>query len=279
MSDNCARTWITTRYAVAGFVACLGALGCETPAGPRGSDEIEIALSARPEATGILAPIRLTVHATDTAGEPVADARIDWAVVSGGGFIGRWTNLWGPLEAAETGISFTDSTGRAATTWGLGPIPGPQVVEIRAAGGEPVVLQVDANPGIVLVGVWRIAAHHDPLPSDTFRIHATGLTSVEITEAQGWLDAGSRVGLRAAYVRAGSGIDTTWIFHLDQSYVRLTDQTFGSIPECISAPPVTEESLTWYLDQSLWSTLCPWSLDVVGIEDVPAEYLETLAGG
>src|SRR5690554_6599830 len=77
---------------------------------------------------------------------------------------------------------------------------------------DPVYLEVNAPPGVVLVGVWspQLTSAQD-LPSDTIRIHATGLSADDVQEARGWLNDGKVVRLRGGSIRPGVGIDPNWV--------------------------------------------------------------------
>lgn len=263
--------------------SCLVASACSTPA------DLELARGAlNPEplhltvglqhvgSPNILSPVRLYAVVRDAAGEPVPDVEIEWQVQTGGGFVGGWSNLSGPVNVSESAVTVTDEGGGYVMTWGLGPAVGMQSIEARLEGGDPVRIEVKAGPGVVLVGVWKLPEQIS-LPSDTFRVHATGMTQSELAEARDWIDTGVRTGVRGSYVRRGSGLDTAWIFHLDQAYVKLHRDAWSGIPECIGTPPLTTEELDWYLEQAgLWRTLCPTILEVVDIEEVPDEYLARL---
>lgn len=198
---------------------------------------------------------------------------------SGGGFVGEWTNLSGPRNTADAASTIADSTGLAQIRWGLGPFAGAQRVSISADGAADVVLEVNAHPGVVLVGVWspQLTSAQD-LPSDTIRIHATGLSADDVQEARGWLNDGKVVRLRGGYIRPGVGIDPNWVFHLDQALVRLAAEPMLAT-ECVGSPPLTQAEVDTILTSPNSAFVCPWDLDVVGIEDVPAEYLDALAGG
>lgn len=258
------------------LLAGLGLAGCGSPSEVLHESESdrEITVESHPEVSGVLSPISLRAWVTDAGGQPVAGARVDWTVKSGGGFVGEWTNLSGPRNAADSGSTVTDSTGLARIRWGLGPLPGVQGVAIGTPGATSVLLEVDAHPGVVLLAVWQLESPLD-LPSDTFRIHTTGLSSDELHEVRGWLDDDRQVRIRSGYIRAGSGIDSNWVFHLDQALVRVTDEPMLAT-ECVSSPPLTPHAVDAILAQPIASTVCPWALEVVGIEDVPLEYLHDL---
>jgi hypothetical protein len=81
---------------------------------------------------GALLPEPLQVRVTDRQGVAVPDVAVRFEVASGGGTLGRE-------------VVFTDSLGKAATRWILGPIEGPQQVTARIQAAGDTVLDFRAN--------------------------------------------------------------------------------------------------------------------------------------
>jgi hypothetical protein len=85
----------------------------------------------------VAAPIAVLV--TDANGDPVKDVAVDFAVASGGGFLG---------DSADAVTAITDSHGIASAVWVLGPTVGAQTVTAKVAQGAPVTFTAIATPVI-----------------------------------------------------------------------------------------------------------------------------------
>jgi hypothetical protein len=78
----------------------------------------------------------IAVLVTDSNGDPVQNVRVDFAVASGGGFLG---------DSVSTLAVQTDSKGIASAVWVLGPAVGTQTVTAKVAGGTPVTFTAIAT--------------------------------------------------------------------------------------------------------------------------------------
>lgn len=78
----------------------------------------------------------LTVVVTDANGDPVKNVRVDFAVASGGGFLG---------DSAATVSVLTDAAGKAPAVWVLGPTLGTQTVTATVAQAAPVTFTAIAT--------------------------------------------------------------------------------------------------------------------------------------
>jgi hypothetical protein len=78
----------------------------------------------------------IAVLVTDAAGKPVEGVRVDFAVASGGGFLG---------DSAQTLAVATDSKGLASAVWVLGPTIGTQTATAKVAKGTPVTFTAVAT--------------------------------------------------------------------------------------------------------------------------------------
>jgi hypothetical protein len=116
------------------FLAALIA-GCSSSTDSGVAAAILVALSgdAQQGGAGLALSQPLLVKVTDAAGGPVSGAQVNWVVVSGGGSL-----------SAAAGLS--DATGRARTTWTLGPSLGAQVTEARVGALAPAVFNATATP-------------------------------------------------------------------------------------------------------------------------------------
>jgi adhesin/invasin len=81
----------------------------------------------------------IAVLVTDANGAPVKDVAVDFAVASGGGFLG---------DSAATVTAITDSHGIASAVWVLGPTVGTQTVTAKVAQGAPVTFTAVASPAV-----------------------------------------------------------------------------------------------------------------------------------
>jgi hypothetical protein len=225
-------------------------------------------------AQGILSPVVLSVNVT-VGGEPLNDIEVTWRVREGGGLVGAYdpTSI-DPRTGMDREVSTrTDVAGRATTWWTMGPRVGAQEVEVHVAGAETLRQRVESLPGVVYVGVWRLAAEQQALlPSDTFRIHVTNYAWTLNRDLE-QLAAGTAPSGIGGAIRPGPGVDPAWIFHLDPRLAGLADGTAGL---CTSSPPLTEQELAQVLEERS-PRLCPW-LRFVRVEDVPQAYLDRLAG-
>jgi adhesin/invasin len=82
----------------------------------------------------VAAPIAIIV--TDANGDPVQNVAVDFAVASGGGFLG---------DSAATVTAITDSHGIASAVWVLGSTLGAQTVTAKVANGAPVTFTAIAT--------------------------------------------------------------------------------------------------------------------------------------
>jgi len=80
-----------------------------------------------------------TVIVTDANGDPVAGVRVDFAIASGGGFLG---------DSVQTASVDTDSKGLASIVWVLGPTVGTQTMTAKVANGTPVTFTATATPAL-----------------------------------------------------------------------------------------------------------------------------------
>ena len=223
----------------------------------------------------------LRLEATDTDGEPVADVDVTWRVREGDGLLGDWfldqRGGSGPDLDTEV-VRRTDGTGRITIWWELGPETGSQQIEASAEGADPITHAVEAAPGAVLAGVWRLSNGEDEgLPSDTFRVHAVWYEQY-LAELEERHLAGEEQRLYGV-VRLGPGVDENWIFHLDARSVEGVPPETGGMSDCIRRSPRREEALERSLSQAWLHRFCPWIIELVAIEDVPEAYLDTLADG
>jgi hypothetical protein len=74
-------------------------------------------------------------------------------------------------------------------------------------------------------------------------------------------------------IRPGPGIHPAWPLHLDPTYAQPVPSA-GSVG-CTSRPPGSREEAE-ALQGGQWVMLCPWSLDLMAVEQVPSWYLEEL---
>ncbi len=77
----------------------------------------------------------LRVRATTDDGRPFAGVPLTFVVVEGGGRV----------EATEDGSATTDANGVATARWTLGPVAGPQLVEVRLGGTPSVAFRATAT--------------------------------------------------------------------------------------------------------------------------------------
>jgi hypothetical protein len=82
----------------------------------------------------VAAPIAVLV--TDANGDPVKNVAVDFAIASGGGFLG---------DSAATVTALTDSHGIASAVWVLGSTLGAQTVTAKVANGAPVTFTAIAT--------------------------------------------------------------------------------------------------------------------------------------
>jgi len=78
----------------------------------------------------------IAVLVTDANGDPVQNVAVDFAVASGGGFLG---------DSAATVTALTDSHGIASAVWVLGSTLGAQTVTASVAGATPVTFTAIAT--------------------------------------------------------------------------------------------------------------------------------------
>jgi hypothetical protein len=78
----------------------------------------------------------IAVLVTDSNGDPVENVRVDFAVASGGGFLG---------DSVSTLAVQTDSKGIASAIWVLGSSVGTQTVTAKVANGTPVTFTAVAT--------------------------------------------------------------------------------------------------------------------------------------
>lgn len=120
-----------------GLVACGGESHGPVAPGGSGADFSRLTVAGGDDQVRFPAsalPDPLVVQLADAGGASVSRAGIavTWRVVEGGGSI-------------EAGASVTDESGRASATWTLGPVDGPQVVEVSAAGAAPLAFRARAR--------------------------------------------------------------------------------------------------------------------------------------
>lgn len=219
------------------------------------------------EQQGVFVRIGLWVLVRDSTGALLPDVPVEWRVTDGGG------DFAGSAELTST----SDADGMASITWTLGPKVGMQEVEVGTSGADPLSVQVEATPGVVLVGVWHLDEENQAaLPSDTMRIHASeNLKVARAIETFEDEDEGS-LGLHG-WPRAGAGIDDRWLFHLDPYTASANSVGMPVTSNCMSSPPLTEEEVEAVLAAD--QRLCPADIRLVAIEEVPQEYLDGLLSG
>jgi hypothetical protein len=146
---------------LAGFGAAL-ALGCSGSdlTLPSDGGAAELAVVTGDQQTGSpgqALPQPLIVRATNAANAPVSQVRIAFVVTAGGG-----------STAPDTAT--TDADGRASARWTLGTSPGPQAVEARVVGSDPVratflgTASASGGPGGPAASTTRITSA-SPSPS------------------------------------------------------------------------------------------------------------------
>jgi hypothetical protein len=82
----------------------------------------------------------LMILVTAANGDPAPNVRVDFAIASGGGFLSG-----GTPDSATAASAITDSKGRAAITWVLGPNIGTQTVTAKVANGAPLTFTAIAT--------------------------------------------------------------------------------------------------------------------------------------
>ena len=100
-----------------------------------------ISISGNPATTGTVGaalPTPIAVLIKNAGGEPIPQASVSFAVTGGGGTLGSASVL-------------TDTTGKASTTWTLGPTAGTQSATATVTGLAPVTFTVTASPGAASV--------------------------------------------------------------------------------------------------------------------------------
>jgi adhesin/invasin len=78
----------------------------------------------------------LAVLVTDANGDPVENVRVDFAIASGGGFLG---------DSVQTLSAVTDDKGIASAVWVLGPTVGTQTVTAKVGSGTPLTFTAIAT--------------------------------------------------------------------------------------------------------------------------------------
>jgi len=122
---------------------------------------------------GSALPEPLIVSVTDDAGNGAPGVTVTWSVIAGGGSVSPVTSV-------------TDESGRASTTFTLGPSEGQQQVEAAASGlsGSPVVftaIAVSSGPSEVNLSV---AAGGNNVPE---RYRPVGARNPRLHGDVGWL--------------------------------------------------------------------------------------------
>lgn len=222
-------------------------------------------LASPPDTTAVLSRSVVKIAVTGPAGEPAAGLPVEVAVDRGDGWVY-------PVEAPQALrlVSLSaDSLGHAEFVWESGASPGAHRFRVSAPDAEPLDISMVVEPGAVFVGYWTAADERDDLPSDSMRAHSTWLP--EIADAQQRLAAGDSLWV-GGYLRAGTGVDSTWVFHIPPQQVHATSAS-GSVPECVREPPLSLEELAGHS----WTGLCPRGLVLVRVEEVPESYLSRLA--
>ena len=77
-----------------------------------------------------------TILVTDANGDPVEGVRVDFAIASGGGFLG---------DSVQTASVATDSKGLASIIWVLGPTVGTQTMTAKVANAAPLTFTAIAT--------------------------------------------------------------------------------------------------------------------------------------
>jgi hypothetical protein len=233
---------------------------------------------------GILSPATVYVRVRTADGEPVPDHEVTWHAREGE--VGQWSvcaNMCPIWERSREITQRTDELGEIRTEWILGPEVGEQEIEITAPGAEPVRHRIQADPGVVLVGLFTLKDEEEQanLQSDTMRVHATNYRAYAghffgVQPILDGFDEGDVVHL-AGWTSRGAGFDPAWNFHIDPSFV--TRGAWGTHLSCWVVPRFTEEWMDQILGDrySAWWQPCSGVLRLVGVEEVPASYLAGLA--
>jgi hypothetical protein len=245
----------------------LGSIvGCSSPADPDPDPHVTLAVEQAIEEQGVFSPVLIRVTALDEGGNPVPDVEVRWSARDG--LVGEWYmgNRDRDWEQGPEAVRVTGEDGTSRVDWMLGPDLGKHAVEVSAPGAAPIELLANALPGVVLVGVWRLPEEaQEKLPSDTIRLHATNYYDWALPETLAAFEEGGDLAILGDVVR-GSGVDSTWVFHLHPASIRTLRPPVYTTGQCVSRPPLSEEELDQALGSLVSRRLCT-PLMLVAIEE------------
>jgi hypothetical protein len=232
------------------------------------------------DSQGILAPVAVTVSLTDLQGDPLLDREVRFRAIDG--TVGEWwpCNECGPYDLGPEAIRITNPAGEVRVEWVLGPDVGEQTLAVWAEGTDTLEVRKDALPGVVLVGLWDLSWDEDrleTLPSDTMRVHATNLTGPFVGETLAEFPEGSPKVI-LGQIQRGPGFDDAWPFQFSPAHARAIERPWAHVRFCAYDPPVSPGEVEEILGDYVLVNFCGGPLRLVAIEEVPAGYLEELAG-
>jgi len=273
---------ITRMWRPGVVLALLGSIiGCSSPADANPDPNVTLEVEQTMGEQGVLSPVPVRVTALDEDGDPVPDVELRFSAREG--LVGEeWFggNRSREYDHGPEAVRVTGEDGSVRVDWMLRPVPGEQALEVSAQGPAAAPIEVLANalPGVVLVAVWRLSDEEaqQELPSDTMRVHATNFYPWSLPETLAEFEEGGDLVILGD-VLAGSGVDSTWVFHLHPASIRTLRPPVFHTGQCINRPPLTEDELAEMLGSLVSRRLCA-GLFLVDIEDVPDWYLEEVAG-
>ena len=104
------------------------------------------------------------VRLLDVFGNPVAGDAIDWVIDT----VGAIGSNAGTINAARTARINSDSLGIARAPWVLGRLAGRQLLRAQYRGGEPIIFEANARPGVASRVVVVAGQTNTVNPSTTY---------------------------------------------------------------------------------------------------------------